>query len=65
MRPSRRSPLEQEMRELGETWQARALGLRLSQRKYPKQVSNSSKELKVYLSVPQETNEKDTGFWCG
>lgn len=53
------------MRELGETWQACALGLRLSQRKYPKQVSNSSKELKVYLSVPQETNEKDTGFWCG
>lgn len=31
----------------------------------PKQVSRSSKELKVSLSISQETNGKDTGCWCG
>lgn len=42
MRPSRSSPLEQEMRGLGDTWPVYALGLRLSQ-----------PQLKRAESVPQ------------
>lgn len=40
------------MRELGDTWRAYPLGLRLSEGKYPRQVNSSPKE---FFSVPQET----------
>lgn len=65
MRPSWSSPPEREMRGLGETRRAYALGLRLSQRSTQSRAAATPKELKVYLSIPQKTNGKGTGCWYG